>query len=152
MAAMSCDQHSLGLLGLTLIERLPFIGFGILILLILIGLPIYLLSGGLRTFALKPLQRCFNDIDVHEVAKAGDVSLTYHTYRGLLLWCVQSEHRVNCSASDAEKLLGRLLKFNLTWGMLSYGLAFVPFLAIGNYYAQRDSIRKQAAANERDPD
>ena len=40
-------------------------------------------------------------------------------------------------------LLARLLRFNLTWGMLSYGLLFVPFLAIGNYLAQKRSIEKQ---------
>jgi hypothetical protein len=36
-----------------------------------------------------------------------------------------------------------LLRFNLTWGMLSYGLLFVPLLAIGNYFAQKRSIAKQ---------
>lgn len=131
---------------MTFFERLPFIGFGILILLIIVGVPVFVFSGGLRSFALKPLQRRFEGIELHSVAQDGDVTFVYHTYRGFLLWFVQTEHRVIAPASDAEKLLGRLLRFNLTWGLLSYGVIFIPFLAIGNYYAQLRSIRKQSNA------
>ena len=43
----------------TFLERLPFILFIVGVLLVLIVFPLYLLFGGLRTFALKPLRRCF---------------------------------------------------------------------------------------------
>jgi hypothetical protein len=128
------------------VERLPFILLAVGILLVLIVFPLYLLFGGLRTFALKPLHRCFDGIGLHQDPQPGDVLLVYHTYRGLLLWVTQDEHRVLAPAADAERLLGRLLRFNLTWGMLSCGLLFIPFLAVGNYYAQRRSIREQSNA------
>lgn len=111
--------------------------------LVLIAFPIYLLCGGLYSFARRPLERCLEGIALHDAPQPGDVVFTYHTYRGLLLWCTQSEHRVIAPAADAERLLGRLLRFNLTWGLLSYGLLFIPFLAVSNYYAQRSSIRRQ---------
>lgn len=110
---------------------------------VIIVLPLYLLFGGLRTFALRPLQRCYHGIRLHEQPGPGDVQFTYHTYRGLLLWATEDEHRIIAPAEDAERLLGRLLRFNLTWGMLSHGMVLIPFLAIGNYYSQRKLIRQQ---------
>jgi hypothetical protein len=88
----------------------------------------------------------FNDLRVHETAEPGDVLLVYHTYRGFLLTVTQEEHRIFAPAADAERLLGRLFRFNLTWGTLSRGLVIIPLLAIGNYYAQLRSIRKQSSA------
>ena len=127
-------------------ERLLLLLVLISIPLLLIVFPLYLLFGGLRTFALRPLQRCFKGIRLRELPEVGDVYFVYHTYRGLLFWVTQEEHRIIAPAEDAERLLGRLLRFNLTWGMLSYGMVFIPFLAVGNYYAQRKSIRQQAAS------
>ena len=65
------------------------------------------------------------------------------------MWFVQDEHRIFARPDDAERLLGRLLRFNLTFGMMSYGLAFVPFVAIGNYIAQKRSIQGQREQIER---
>lgn len=113
--------------------------------LLLIAFPLYLLFGGLRTFALRPLQRCFEGIRLKQVAEGADVQVVYHTYRGFLLWFTQDEHLVITTVDDAHQLLGRLLRFNLTWGMLSGGMLFIPLLAIGNYYAQLRSIRRQIA-------
>jgi hypothetical protein len=112
---------------------------------VVIVFPLFLLFGGLRTSALKPLRRRYDGIRLREVREAGDVLLVYHTYRGLLLWVTQDEHRVLASVADAERLLRRLLRFNLTLGMLSHGLLFIPFLAVGNYYAQRRPIRGQSS-------
>jgi len=113
------------------------------VLLILVGFPLYLLFGGLRTFALRPLRRCYDGIKAHESPQPGDAVFVYHTYRGLLLWSTQDEHRVAAPPADAERLLGRLLRFNLIWGMLSYGMLFIPLLAVLNYYSQRRAIREQ---------
>jgi hypothetical protein len=49
---------------------------------IVVVLPIYLLTGGIRNFALGPLRRRFNGIQVHEELEPGDVQFIYHTYRG----------------------------------------------------------------------
>lgn len=116
--------------------------------LVLVAFPIYLLFGGLYSFARRPLERCFEGIELHDEPKPGDVAFVYHTYRGLLLWATQTEHRIIAPAGDAERLLGRLLRYNLTWGMLSRGFLFIPFLAVGNYYAQRSAIRRQSKGLE----
>ena len=126
------------------------IGERILILSVVIGVPltfvgvlIFAFTGGIQKFALRPLQRRFSGLDLHEYPQTGDVSFVYHTYRGLFAWLIQEEHRISAPANDARILLKRLLYFNLTWGMLSCGLVFVPFVALGNYYAQKRSIERQ---------
>jgi hypothetical protein len=93
-----------------------------------------------------PLAKRYAGIEVHAVPVPGDVQFVYHTYHGFLVFFVQTEHRVSCPPESARALLGRFLRFNLTWGMLSYGLVFVPFLAFSNYVAQKRSIAKQEAA------
>ncbi len=57
--------------------------------LIFIGVPIFVFSGGIQKFALKPLQRRFAGLDLHDSPQSGDVCFVYHTYRGFLLWFVQ---------------------------------------------------------------
>ncbi|MDP1799023.1 MAG: hypothetical protein Q8K78_16130 [Planctomycetaceae bacterium] len=111
--------------------------------LIFIGVPIFVLSGGLQKFGLRSLERCYVGLNPHETRQPGDVQVVYHTYRGFLVWFIQDEHRVSLPVKHAELLLKRLLRFNLTWGMMSYGLLFVPLLAIGNYYVQRRSVARQ---------
>jgi hypothetical protein len=92
-----------------------------------------------------PLAQRYAGIEVHDLPIPADVQFVYHTYHGFLIFFVQTEHRVSCAPQSARTLLGRFLRFNLTWGMLSYGLLFVPFLAFSNYLAQRRSIGKQEA-------
>lgn len=128
---------------MTIGERILIIAVLIAVPLLLIGFPIYLLMGGLRTFALRPLERAFSGLTLREAPEPGDVYVVYHTYRGFLLWCMQSEHRFAAPPAEALLVLKRLLRFNLTWGMMSYGLLFVPFFAIGNYFAQKRSIEHQ---------
>lgn len=133
---------------MTFWQRLPFAIFGIAVLLIVFVLPFYLVfGGGIAKFALGPLRRRFSGLTIHDVPAPGDVSFVYHTYRGLLIWVTQDEHVCYAPPQDAEILLKRLLTFNLTWGMLSYGLLFVPFLAIANYRTQLKSIRAQASSS-----
>lgn len=116
--------------------------FGVLMMFVI---PIYILFfDGLNRFALRPLVRCFQGIRVSKTPSTGDVSFVYHTYRGFLVWFTQDEHRVIAPKDDAEILLKRLLRFNLTWGMLSYGVIFIPIISYGNYLAQRRSITHQS--------
>ena len=93
-----------------------------------------------------PLAKRYAGIEVHDLPVPGDVQFVYHTYHGFLVFFVQTEHRVSCPPEGASTLLGRFLRFNLTWGMFGYGLVFVPFLAFFNYLAQQRSITKQEAA------
>ena len=100
-------------------------------------------------FGLSALQRCFDGLHLHEHQAPGDVTITYHSYRGLLAYFVQTEHFLHAPESDARECLNRLLRYNLTWGMLCPGMVFIPILAIGNYYAQRRSIKRQMKAKEK---
>ena len=114
---------------------------------ILIGLGVgalYLLRG-YEHLARRSLERKYADLAVHPEPQPGDVVLTYHTYHGLIAWFTQTPHHVALSPEDARRLLGRLLRFNLTWGLVTYGALFIPPLAILNYFAQRRSIAAQQA-------
>lgn len=115
-----------------------------LIILPLLGVAVFFLREGIGSFATKPLQACYRGLSVRSTPLPGDVSFNYHTYRGLLIWFTQDEHQVSAAPEEARCLLRKLLQFNLTWGLLSYGLAFVPFLAVYNYLVQRRSITRQA--------
>lgn len=128
---------------MTIGERLLILFVMIAVPVTFIGVPIFVFMGGVQRFALKPLRKRFTGLILHESPEPGDVFVVYHTYRGFLVWFVQDEHRVCAPADHARILLSRLLRFNLTWGMLSYGFLFVPLLAIGNYYAQKQSIENQ---------
>lgn len=124
-------------------ERVLGILLAIAVLLTFVGVIYFVLSGGIEKIGLKSLRRRFSGLTLRDAPRPNDVYLRYHTYRGLLVWCIQEEHPVYASARDAEELLRRLLWFNLTWGLLGYGLLFVPFLATGNYVVQRRSIKRQ---------
>ena len=107
--------------------------------------------GSITDFGLPALQRCFDGLDLHEHPAPDDVTVTYHSYRGLLAYFVQTEHCLHAPESDARKCLNRLLKYNLTWGMLCPGMVFIPILALGNYFTQRQSIRRQMKAKAKSP-
>ena len=51
---------------MSFLERLPFILLAGGILLVLVLVPLYLFFGGLRTFALVPLRRCFDAVRLRE--------------------------------------------------------------------------------------
>jgi hypothetical protein len=64
------------------------IGERLLILFVLVGVPltfvgaaIFVLRGGITRFALKPLQRCYDGLRIHETPQPSDVFFAYHTYR-----------------------------------------------------------------------
>lgn len=119
-----------------------------LILAVLVGVPYFLLFGGAERFCRKPMLHRYHGLEIHDYPQLNDVQFIYHTYRGFLLWFVQDPHHISAPPNDAKTLLARLLRFNLTFGMLSYGLVFVPFLAIGNYFVERRSINKQITKTE----
>jgi hypothetical protein len=128
-----------------LLQRLFGILLGLSILALFIGVPFFVLTGGIEKFAIRPLRRCFAGIATRESPEPGDVLLVYHTYRGFLVWVAQDEHRLYATPDDALKLLGRFLRFNLTWGLLSYGVLFIPIFSIASYFAQKRSIASQQA-------
>lgn len=122
------------------------------IFLIGIGLLIGLVVGalyffrGYEYFAGRALVRKYADLEVHTDPQPGDVILSYHTYHGFIAWFTQTPHQVALPPAEARKLLGRLLRFNLSWGLVTPGAIFIPALVILNYYEQRRSIAAQEAA------
>lgn len=131
--------------------RILLMLFALFAMTVVFALPIYLVFfGGMEKFAVKPLWRCYDGIEVHEFDHPGIVSFQYHTYRGLLLWSTQDVHEVHAPYDDARELLWRLLRFNLTWGMLSHGFVLVPLVAIPSYRKQLRLIRQQNEAGGQD--
>ena len=121
------------------------IAFGIVALGSVVALAL-LLYFGCERFARRSLKRAYEGLDTHGTAVPDDVMLVYHTYHGFVIWNVQSEHRVTLPAEDARQLLGRLLRFNLTWGLIARGGILIAPLAIYNFAIQRNSILEQEAA------
>lgn len=96
-------------------------------------------------WAQKSLQRRYDGLDVHAPPQPGDVVIQFHTYHGCLAWFTQAEHLVALPPDDARVLLGRLLRFNLLWGLVTPGAVFIPVLSLLNYRGQRKSVAAQEA-------
>ena len=127
-----------------LAELHPVLGIGLVVAL-LIGVVAAALYSfrGYEYFARRSLERKYADLRIHGDPQMGDVILTYHTYHGLIAWFTQVTHHVALPADDARQLLGRLLRFNLTWGLVTPGSLLIVPLAILNYFAQARSINQQ---------
>ncbi len=126
------------------LDQLFVLMLPVIFVLIIVGVPYLFLFGGAERYLSGPLRRLSEGLDLHSTLEKGDVEVVYHTYRGLLIWCTQQEHRAYGSPEEVRLYLSRLLRFNLTWGLLSAGALIIPMLAVGNYYAQLRSIDKQA--------
>jgi hypothetical protein len=106
---------------------------------------------GYERLSRSVLEAAYADVDTHRVPIPGDVVLVYRTYHGFLAWSTEKTHHVFLRPDDGRRLLGRLLHFNLTWGLLGHAGLLVPLLAIPSYIAQRRSITKQARAAASSP-
>jgi hypothetical protein len=72
------------------------------------------------------------------------VPVRFHTYHGLLVYVIQTEHRFWASPKEARAALWRLHRFNLVWGMFARGLLIIPLLSYAHYLAQKRSIARRA--------
>lgn len=104
---------------------------------------------GYKYVARRALERKFSNLSIHAAPQPGDVIITFHTYYGFIAWFTQTTHHVALPPQDARVLLGRLLRFNLTWGLFTWGAFFVPILSAINYLQQRRSIARQEMAAKR---
>jgi multisubunit Na+/H+ antiporter MnhB subunit len=116
-----------------------------LVIVGLIGLLalVFSLLDGYERWAQRSLERKYAGLDIHEFQHPGDVKVSYHTCHGVLIWFTVAHHCVWLPPDQARLLLGRLLRFNLCWGLLARGGIFVGPLAIVNYIAQRRSVNAQ---------
>jgi hypothetical protein len=122
-----------------------------LVLLVILGALTLALFRGFEGFARKALERTYHGLDIRTVPLPGDVCVVYHTYHGLVAWHTETKHCVFLPPDAARELLGRLLRFNLIWGLTVHGGILVPPLAISNYIAQRRSITNQEREAASDP-
>lgn len=120
------------------------IGVGVAILFVIAGIALWFYRAYER-WARRSLERRFADLNLRARPLPGDIVLTYHTYHGFLAWHTEEEHQTAGPPDDIRKLLRRLLRFNLLWGLMT-GTLFVLPLAIINYFAQRRSIVRQMAS------
>ena len=92
---------------------------------------------------MKTLERLYSEFADEDTPDADRVEFVFHTYYGFLVFVIQREHRFRLPPDRARELLWNLHKFNLTWGLLAYGMLVIPLLSYGNYLAQKSRIRKQ---------
>ena len=122
-----------------------WIWFVILGFVVLLGTIALAMFRGYEALARRALRRIYSDFDLSDSQRDGDVAIVFHTYHGLVAWFTQTEHREYVSATTAIRLLNRFLRFNLTWGLFTWGALFVPPISLLNYFAQRRSIARQIA-------
>jgi hypothetical protein len=94
----------------------------------------------------RKFRRAYAGLRISDTQEPGMVLLQFHTYDGFLAWFTQTSHVVFAPPDDARKLLRRLVRHNLTWGMLSAGNFFVPLLTYFNRRAQLQSVEVQEQA------
>jgi hypothetical protein len=70
----------------------------------------------------------------------GMVHFVFHQYSGFLVFVVQKRYGAVLSTSDADALLRRLVRHNLTWGLFAYGGLFVPVLTYCEWRSQKKRI------------
>ncbi|MBI1248623.1 hypothetical protein GC197_12380 [bacterium] len=119
-----------------------------LVFVVVVVVTVAFLVGAYKPLAERSLQRTYAELTIHTEPESGDVIITYYTYHGFLVWVTQNQHFVAMPPEDARVLLGRLLRFNLTWGLVSLGSFFVVPLAILDYFGQRRSIDRQEATGQ----
>jgi hypothetical protein len=113
-------------------------------LIVAVGAVILVLHRGYERLAQRALKRAYGGLELHPAEVCGTVRVVYHTYHGFLLWYTQTEHRAILPLDEATELLGRLLRFNLSWGLVARGGIFIAPLAVYNWVVQKHSITKQA--------
>jgi hypothetical protein len=114
------------------------VGFGALavIIVVVVGAVKYNPARRLRSILDEELSA--DDVE-HEPL----VGIVFHTCYGVLHFSVHNTHNLRLSAPAAERLLRRLHRFNCTWGWLTPGGPFVPFVSRSEYKAQLRSIEEQ---------
>jgi len=91
------------------------------------------------------LGRALEGLKIHPGPGPGLVSVIFHTYYGLVAF-QQTEHRFWAPPAVAREALRRMHRYNLRWGMFTYGVLLILLLSYGNLLAQRRSIDRQEDA------
>ena len=119
--------------------------FPILVLagFVVVGIVVLYFFRGYNHFAARSLNRIYKSTIPLPEPREGFVLLQFCTYHGFIGWFSQIEHSMYVPASDVRRILNRLLRFNLTWGLFTWGALFTVILSLLNYFGQRRSISSQ---------
>lgn len=107
---------------------------------------------GFERLARWRLRRLYDDPELRAYPAPGDVGLSYTTFHGLLAWFTPVVHMAYGPPDHILRLLGRLFRFTLVWGLLTWGAPFYLIGAITYYLRERREIASQAAAGGFDPE
>lgn len=93
-------------------------------------------------FAISARRRMRKDAfrDSAASQKPGMVRFVFHRYSGFPVVTRQSKYDTILPIDDAEALLKKLVRHNLTWGLLVYGGVFVPIFTFFEWRAQKKRI------------
>jgi hypothetical protein len=72
-----------------------------------------------------------------------EVVFKFTTYTGFGIWLVQSTRVYALPHDVAARVLKRLLRHNMTIGLIGPGLVFVPFLSLMEYWQRQREIARQ---------
>ena len=124
----------------------PSIVLGVIAVLVGFGAGLIFVRRRYERRAGAALERILAEAGAYEVRGSGDpvVEVRFHTYRGVLFWTTQTEHRFAAPLSRAMYLLDRLHEFNLKWNWKNPGSFWVPVLSWGNRKAQQRRMLRQA--------
>ena len=110
---------------------------------VIVGVVVLYLFRAYNHLAERSLKKIYASTTQSPEPREGFVLLQFHTYHGFIGWFSQAEHNIYLPASDALRILNRLLRFNLTWGLFTWGAIFIVILSLFNYVGQRRSISHQ---------
>lgn len=123
-----------------------------LIGLLIAGFVAWCFFRGFEWLARRRLRSLYQGLDLRTVPERGDVQFSYVTFHGLIAWYTPMVHVACGPADQALRLLGRLFRFNLMWGLLTFGTPLYVYGVFAYYRRARRSIVEQAAAGGFDPD
>ena len=130
---MRWDRWPQILMGLSSVGLLPAL---------LVVLPI-LLTRSMRRPLDKKFAKLYRGLSVSPEPGPGLVSVRVHTYDGFLLWFTQTTHAGFARPEDAQELLRRVFRYNLTRGLFAAGGLLVPLVSLPELAIQRRAVNRQ---------
>ena len=130
---MRWDQWPQILMGLSSVGLLPAL---------LVVLPILLLRS-MRQPLDKKFAILYRGLSVSPEPGSGLIFVRVHSYDGFLLWFTQTTHEGFTRPEDAQELLRRVFRYNLTRGLLAAGGLLVPFVSLPELVIQRRAVNRQ---------
>lgn len=95
--------------------------------------------------------KLYDGLRIETNQRPGLVRFRLHTYDGFLVWFTQTKHEGFAPPNDASKLVGRVLRYNLSHGFLAAGGLLVPLVSVPEFFSQRRSVKHQTQQIQPEP-